>query len=55
MKARFLLALAAVVLSITACGDSITAPGTHERIVPLLNTDSTTTTEGPGWGSGNNP
>lgn len=51
MKIRLLLALLASVLTATACGDSITAP-TPEHLLATFQSSDTTTTDGPGWGSG---
>lgn len=54
MKARLLLALTAVVLSVAACGESVTEPISPERAIPLLSTDSVKpTADGPVAGSGN--
>lgn len=56
MKARLLLALAVIVLSTAACGESITAPTSREHIAPLMSTDSVQdNSDGPIQGSGNKP
>jgi hypothetical protein len=51
MKLRFLLALAAAVLTTAACADSITGP-TARTVGAVTQTSDTTTIDGPGWGSG---
>lgn len=56
MKARLLLALAAVVLGTAACGESITTPISPEHIAPLLSTDSVQpSSDGPIQGTGHKP
>lgn len=56
MKARLLLALAAVLFSTAACGESITAPASANYTIPLLSTDSVqANSDGPIQGTGHKP